>query len=217
MPTAVAVPHAPVTTPFHPPAPTKPATPRPLDVLVSADGVSFPVDRQALSSQSAVLRDLLSAQQPGRSRLPLPEQAADLAPFLDILLHDADPFADLSDVLSALPAIRLMAKYDTPQRLTYAVTTLKCHVMEGAVCPLQVFIVGAALGDGFGGLGLDLCRTAIVHGDVPTAHPSAQALVAPFWDTVDPAYKAALTASWAESDDPKARGNKFIQIMSHLA
>lgn len=160
-----------------------------------------------------MLRDLLAAatQTTGRSRLVLPESADTLAPFLDVLLHDADPFADLSDVLASLPTIRLMSKYDTSQRLTYAVTTLKCHVMEGDVCPLQVFIVGSALG----AAGLDLCRTAIVHGDVPTAHPSAQALVAPYWDSVDADYKHALTTSWAVSDDPKERGNKFIQIMSH--
>lgn len=51
MPTAVVV-AAPLVTPYHPPV-AKASTPaaRPLDVLVSSDGVSFPIDRQVLSSQ----------------------------------------------------------------------------------------------------------------------------------------------------------------------
>lgn len=76
------------------------------------------------------------------------------------------PFADGANVLCALDALLLLQQNDCMRPLQSAITELKVRVMEGEVCPMQAFVLGAHLRD------LDLCRTAIVYGDVPAATPA---------------------------------------------
>lgn len=136
------------------------------------------------------------------------ESGSALQALLAIIIAGEEPFAHAPNVVQDLATLQLLVKYDCKPALTYATTTLKCLLMEGDVCPFQSFILGAQLGD------LDLCRTAIVHGDVPPLDAGAQTFLQPYRDTLPAVYADALRDCWNSSTDPKARGNMFIELMS---
>lgn len=116
-----------------------------------------------------------------------------------------------ASILGALPVMRLLAKYSCTVHLTAARTALTCLVMEHDVCPLEVFVLGAAVRD------IALCRTAIVYGDdgddlAPRDAEARAAALQSYWHDVDPVYRAALAKAW-EVQDPKDRGNRFVEAM----
>lgn len=168
------------------------------------------------NTRSSVLRDLAASASVHLTggnipTLALPEPSSTLGPFLAVLTHNSDPLPSAPNVVHDLPTLSLLVKYDCAQALTYTTTTLKCLLMEahtGAVCPFQAFILGAHLGD------LDLCRTAIVHGDVPPLDSGAQAALKPYRDALPKVYTDALRSCWNASADPRTRGNLFVEYMS---
>ncbi|TXT06778.1 uncharacterized protein COLE_06109 [Cutaneotrichosporon oleaginosum] len=184
--------------------------------LHSADGVVFRVDRTRLSQASPSLRTL-----PLPAHLPTP--ADTLAPFLRAALGGPLPLPH--NLLDARDALLLLQSYDCASALRAAVTELKVRLMDGAACPVQVFVLAAHLRD------LDLCRTAIVHGDQPSPRQSysdvfydsdddepaspgaADAAVLAHLDTIPQEYRAAMAAAWNSSSDPRDRGNSFVRHM----
>jgi len=145
--------------------------------------------------------------------LSINEPASVLAPFLDVLMGDADVFPvsnNRASVLGAIDVLRLFVKYDCTTQLTLAATALKCMVMEHDVCPLEVFILGAAIGD------VTLCRTAIVFcdkDDITALDNEAHAdAIQAHWKAVPATYKIALLKAW-EVKDPRDRGNRFTEAM----
>lgn len=157
-------------------------------------------------TSSTVLRNQLLSN-PGRIHINAP--SATLGPFLDIVLGDADLFPVVNDrasILGALDILVLLKQYDCAAALTYALTALKCLAMEHDVCPLETFVLGAALDD------VALCRTAIVYGNDADIAALETSPVANFWPSVPAHYRTALARAW-ETKDPKDRGNRFMQEM----
>ncbi|BEJ13276.1 hypothetical protein CspHIS471_0304500 [Cutaneotrichosporon sp. HIS471] len=190
--------------------------------LHSADGVVFLVDSARLSQASPALRTLSSPV-----RLPAPAQT--LAPFLRAALG-GDPFT--ADLLASRDSLLLLQSYGCNTALRAAVTELKVRLMDGAACPVQVFVLAAHLRD------LDLCRTAIVYGDVPqrvtavyddvfydsddeasSDGPSSPTIstdpanVLAHLETIPQEYRTAMSAAWNSSSDPRDRGNSFVRHM----
>lgn len=155
-----------------------------------------------------MFRNLLTS-----SVLHVPEPSLSLAPLLDVLLGDGHVFpvvnARASILGRPLELMRLLVKYDCTTALTYAVTSLKCMVMEHDVCPLEVFILGAAIDD------IALCRAAIVYSDredITNVEPAIAETIQEHWSAVPPKYKMALLRAW-EASDPRVRGNRFAEEM----
>ncbi|GMK58251.1 hypothetical protein CspeluHIS016_0502830 [Cutaneotrichosporon spelunceum] len=192
--------------------------------LHSADGVVFRVDRTRLSQASTALRTLSTP-----ARLPAP--ATTLGPFLGAALG-SNTFPFTPNLLAARDSLLLLQTYGCSTALRAAVTELKVRLMDGTACPLQVFVLAAHLRD------LDLCRTAIVYGDVPQktvpvledvfydsddegssdgpASPTVgtdAADVLAHLETIPHEYRAAMSAAWNSSTDPRDRGNSFIRHM----
>lgn len=167
---------------------------------------------------SAVFRNLLASPLP----LHLDEDAVSLRPFLaviageDIFAHlhnndDSSVFDWQPSVLGAMGTLHLLAKYDT-RELRYALTSLKCLVMEGTVCPLETFILAASVDN------IDLARVAVT-GDIEAAvvtlhaeHPERVARVRSCWESVPESYKAAL-GEVIHLGDARKRGNRFYELM----
>jgi hypothetical protein len=183
--------------------------------LHSADGVVFRVDRARLAQASAALRTL---------PLPayLPADADALAPFLRAALGAPLPLGP--NLLAARAPLLLLQRYGCGRALRAALTELKVRLMDGAACPVQVFVLAAHLRD------LDLCRTAIVHGEQPSprpfedvfydsedesppASPGLEADVLAQLETIPREYREAMAAAWNSSSDPRDRGNSFVKHM----
>jgi hypothetical protein len=141
------------------------------------------------------------------------EPSSSLGPLLDVLMGDTPVFPVVNERASilgrSLELMRLLIKYDCNPALTYAVTSLKCMTMEHDVCPLEVFILGAAIED------ITLCRTAIVFSDrddITNVDAEIANTIQGHWSAVPAKYKKALMRAW-EAKDPKDRGNRFAEAM----
>lgn len=134
--------------------------PVPTATLIPRTTSTFSTPKNTGANTSPVLRDLAVL-----SSVRLNASSRALASFLTAAFGGV-PFPDGANVLCALDTLLLLQQNDCMRPLQSAITELKVRVMEGEVCPMQAFVLGAHLRD------LDLCRTAIVYGDVPAATPA---------------------------------------------
>lgn len=101
-----------------------------------------------------------------------------------------------------LPLFQCVEKY-APSQQRAAQGALTAALIDGSLCPLQAFIVGARNHD------LQLCRLAIVHGENRTQDEMDWSA----WEDVDARYKRALEEAWSAGSATE-RGNRFVEIMS---
>lgn len=97
----------------------------------------------------------------------------------------------------------LLARY-APSQLRAAHGALTAALIDGSVCPLQAFVVGARAHD------LQLCRLAIVHSETRTQDEMDWSA----WEGVEPRYKRALEEAWGQGSSATERGNRFVEIVS---
>lgn len=124
--------------------------------------------------------------------------------------EDADALSSFLSYLSTgelsgplLGTFALLAKY-APSQQRAAQGALTAALIDGRVCPLQAFVVGARAHD------LQLCRLAVVHGENRTQDEMDWTA----WGEIDPAYRRALEEAWAKGGSPTERGNRFVEIVS---
>lgn len=142
---------------------------------------------------------LHTSTRPHTDPSPIPsgtEDAESLSSFLSYLST-----GELSGPL--LGTFSLIAKY-APSQQRAAQGALTAALIDGSVCPLQAFVVGARAHD------LQLCRLAIVHSDTRTQDEMDWTA----WEGVEPAYKRALEEAWAAGGSATERGNRFVEIVS---
>ncbi|EJT47121.1 hypothetical protein A1Q1_04114 [Trichosporon asahii var. asahii CBS 2479] len=155
------------------------SVPTPVNEVISSEGVPFVVDVKLES--------------------PIPsgtEDAESLSSFLSYL--------STGELSSPLPGtFALLSRY-APSQLRAAHGALTAALIDGSVCPLQAFVVGARAHD------LQLCRLAIVHGDNRTQDEMDWSA----WEDVEPRYKRALEEAWGQGGSATERGNRFVEILS---
>ncbi|EKD03610.1 hypothetical protein A1Q2_02087 [Trichosporon asahii var. asahii CBS 8904] len=155
------------------------SVPTTVNEVMSSEGVPFVVDVKLES--------------------PIPsgtEDAESLSSFLSYL--------STGELSSPLPGtFALLSRY-APSQLRAAHGALTAALIDGSVCPLQAFVVGARAQD------LQLCRLAIVHGDNRTQDEMDWSA----WEDVEPRYKRALEDAWGQGGSATERGNRFVEILS---